>query len=557
MPDTPAEEDVLEVHDIQGNVLAGFRKDCQRFLFFAMDRTPSGLTAFRGWLRALSPHISSVAEVHAFNQLYRMMRGRAGHDPRGLAATWLNIAFSAAALRLLTSKGEVDQFTDAAFKAGLADTASLLNDPVDANGNPIGWKVGGRGNEADVLIIVASDEPAQLTARVARIHETIDGAQPAHGAAPLTLIWEQAGNGLPPPLKGHEHFGFKDGISQPGVRGLVRSSPAEYLTPRLFDHAVHQDDPSRPEYARPGQPLVWPGQFVFGYRRQNTQDARQPLPPPSDGASPCPAWARNGSYVVVRRLRQDVKAFRAFIQKEADRMRRLPAFAGMTPDLLAAKLVGRWPSGAPLMRAPMADDTTLAVDDYANNYFDYAHDAPPPMTVQPDLQYAGDRFQLSQADDDGIRCPLSAHIRKVNPRDGITDQGNSTDVLARLVLRRGIPFGDAYDQADPATRDTPEHDRGLMFVCYLTSIERQFVFLQKNWANDSVDPNSGGGQDGIIGQRGEQDQRLRTMTIAEANGSTDALTLDREWVIPTGGGFFFSPPISTIKDVFGRPHRDS
>jgi len=200
MPETPIGEEVLDVHDIQGNVLAGFRKDCQRFLFFTMDRTPGGLTGFRRWLRALSPHVSSVAEVHAFNQLYRMMRGRAGHDPHGLAATWLNIAFSAGALRVLTSDADVDRFTDAAFKAGLADTASLLNDPVDAHGNPIGWKIGGRGNEADVLVMVASDEPAQLTARVARIHTTIADARRAHGAAPLTLIWEQPGNVLPPPF---------------------------------------------------------------------------------------------------------------------------------------------------------------------------------------------------------------------------------------------------------------------------------------------------------------------------------------------------------------------
>ena len=109
----------------------------------------------------------------------------------------------------------------------------------------------------------------------------------------------------------------------------------------------------------------------------------------------------------------------------------------------------------------------------------------------------------------------------------------------------------AAADADPETRDLPEHDRGLIFVSYQTSIDSQFVFLQKNWANDSVNPNNGGGQDAIIGQRSEP-ERVRTVVITADNGVVDVVTLDREWVIPTGGGFFFSPSISTIANVLGR-----
>lgn len=551
MADTAIAEDPLDVDDIQGNSLAGFRKDCQRFLFFAMDRTPSGLTAMRAWLRGLAPSVSTVAEVHQFNELFRSMRRRRGHEPHGVAATWLNVAFSADALRMLTSHAEVEQFTDGPFKDGLARTAIVLNDPLDASGNPIDWKVGGPGNEADVLIIIASDDPDQLNARVSRLDKTIRGAGLAHGAAPLTLLWDQRGSVLPPPLRGHEHFGFKDGISQPGVRGLIRSEPPEFLTRRIVDSSVRQDDPHKPEFSRPGQPLVWPGQFVFGYKSQQTEDPRTPLLV-ADQLPTTPAWGRNGSYVVVRRLRQDVKAFREFIQREARRLQALPAFSNMTPELLAAKLVGRWPSGAPLMRSPASDDTALGADNHANNYFQYAEDSPPPMALNPELHYGGDNFTLSKADG-GQRCPLSGHVRKVNPRDAVTEQGTSVDVFTRLVLRRGIPFGDAYDSADPATRDTPEHDRGLIFVSYQTSVDAQFVFLQKNWANDSRDPNDGGGQDGIIGQRSDGG-RARTVTIAADDGTEAKLILDREWVIPTGGGFFFSPSISTIQNVLGREH---
>jgi Dyp-type peroxidase family len=548
-----AAEELLDVEDIQGDSLAGFRKDCQRFLFYGMDRTPAGLAAMRAWLRGLAPHVSSVAEVHAFNQLFRQMRRRrAGRDPGGLTATWLNVAFSAEALRLLTSDAEVEAFTDGHFKSGLARTAALLNDPVDAGGNPIDWKVGGAGDEADVLVIIASDDPAKLEARLGRLEKTIRDAALFHGPAPLRLMLDQPGRALPPPLSGHEHFGFKDGVSQPGVRGLVRSSPAELLTPRLFDPSVAQADVSRPEFSRPGQPLVWPGQFVFGYNRQQTQDPRAPLPVDSLGAT-APAWGRNGSYVVVRRLRQDVRAFRAFVASAAAELQLISGFSGMTPDRFAALMVGRWPSGAPIMRAAGADDSALGADDHASNFFQYEADSPPPMMLDASLHYRGDSFPLSRADPTGGQCPLAGHIRKVNPRDGITEQGNASDALTRLVLRRGIPFGDGYDTADPATRDLPEHDRGLIFVSYQTSIDSQFVFLQTKWANNVVDPNNGGGPDPIIGQRRE-DGRARTFTVVGSNGERHDVTLNAEWVVPTGGGFFFSPSISTIANVLGREH---
>jgi Dyp-type peroxidase family len=545
------DEDVLEIDDIQGNSLAGFRKDCQRFLFFAMDPSAAGLAGTRHWLRDMAPRVSSVAEVHAFNQLFRSMRKRRGQDPAGLSATWVNLAVSARALRRLTSDAEVEQFTDPHFKSGLARTAILLNDPVDESGTPIDWKVGGHDNEADILVIIASDDPSQAGARAKRVHALIREAARVHGVVPLTLIWDQVGHSLPAPLGGHEHFGFKDGVSQPGVRGLSAVNPPQFFSERIFDASVLQDDEFQPEFSRPGQPLVWPGQFVFGYNRQSPQHPRTPVPPAEGPRATTPVWGRNGSYVVWRRLRQDVRAFREFMELEANRLRGLPAFAGMDATQLAAKLVGRWPSGAPLMRAPRRDDPALAADAQANNFFVYANDSPPPMPLAPDQHYPGDTFAISAADGDGRRCPLSAHVRKVNPRDGLTEQGSTADVLTRLVLRRGIPFGDAYDTADPETRDLPEHDRGLIFVSYQTSIDSQFVFLQKNWANDSVNPNNGGGQDSIIGQRNEPG-RVRTVVITADNGVTDVVTLDREWVIPTGGGFFFSPSISTIANVLGR-----
>src|SRR5262249_7888244 len=417
----------------------------------------------------------------------------------GLVATWVNVAFSAPALRLLTSPAEVEQFVDQPFKDGLELSSSGLSDPTDpaAEGHPHNWVVGGPGNEADVLGLVASDSPDLLAERLAQVKAALPPQ--------MVVLWEQPAQTLPAPLTGHEHFGFKDGVSQPGVRGVLQTSPPGFLTPRLIDpQQAPQSDPTLPEYAAPGRPLVWPGQFVFGYLRQSFTHPRKPRPAPNDPANDCPLWGQNGSFLVLRRLRQDVPAFRAFVRSTAAALAALPGFGGLTATRFAAMCVGRWPSGAPVMRSPAADDGLLADDPHANNFFQYVNDSPPPFPLVPEAGSAGDPFLVSRGDDRGITCPFSAHVRKVNPRDTVTQQGNSADVLARMVLRRGIPYGPAYpgdlEQDGAATADDARQDRGLIFVSYQTSIEEQFKFLQRTWANHRKNPNGEGGEDPVIGQ---------------------------------------------------------
>src|SRR4051812_17234995 len=114
------EEEILETDDIQGNILAGFNKDYQVFLFLKMAADGGAVPATRRWLRWLTPQISSVTEVLGFNNMFRALRRRQGGDPHSLVATWLNVAFSAAALRRLSTAAEVDQFVDNYFKDGLA-----------------------------------------------------------------------------------------------------------------------------------------------------------------------------------------------------------------------------------------------------------------------------------------------------------------------------------------------------------------------------------------------------------------------------------------------------
>jgi Dyp-type peroxidase family len=216
----------------------------------------------------------------------------------------------------------------------------------------------------------------------------------------------------------------------------------------------------------------------------------------------------------------------------------------MTPEAFGALLVGRWRSGAPIMRAPSADNQALADNEFAVNHFAFNRDstgAPP-----RDPLVHSDPFDQARSDFFGQVCPRFAHIRKVNPRDGATDLGIAQDTLLRTILRRGIPYGDSLlDVADP----TPEQlaaDRGLIFACYQTSIVDQFETLTRRWANSSVQPTPGG-HDPIIGQgHSHEFGRRRFIDLPHRR-----CLLEREWILPTGGGYFFAPSMSAIKDVLG------
>jgi Dyp-type peroxidase family len=285
-------------------------------------------------------------------------------------------------------------------------------------------------------------------------------------------------------------------------------------------------------YAKPGQQLVWPGQFLLGEPRQHTENLLDREEPP--GSPAYPEWARRGSYLVCRRLRQDVAAFWNFAATAA-------RTTGTTPEHFASMMVGRWPSGAPLMRAVKDDDPVLAGDEFANNNFLFDDDTRPLPLRAPD-GYPGDKFPRAKGDMLGKVCPHYAHIRKTHPRDITSELGKPHDSMLRMIMRRGIAYGEPYlGVAHP----DPDADRGLMFLCYGATIEDQFEFLTRRWSNLPNQPNDGG-HDPVIGQRDSRGDRERFIDVPTADGSTVRITIEGDWVVPTGGGYFFAPPISAL-----------
>jgi Dyp-type peroxidase family len=472
----------LELDDIQGDMLTGMQKNAELFLFFKI----TDAARFKATVRQHLVHqLTSTRRVHQREQI--VDRSRRLGDPPGQQWLGLNLGFTKDGLTQLL--GPRRPTMGEAFERGAAhpDTVKLLNDPP-----PETWVDGFLSDRIDGVLLIAGPNPAVVTYHGNSLRRRLEGG--------AKLVYSEMGTVRPGRDRRREHFGFTDGISQPGIRGLTAMS-----RPR-----------SAPEQGLPGQDLVWPGEFVLGYPGQSQGYPDKPGP-----VAPLPApWARNGSYMVFRRLEQRVPEFRSFVAARG-------AGLGMHPELLASRMVGRWPSGAPLELAPLADNAALGANDMRNN----------------DFNYADDPFQRA--------CPYAAHIRKMNPRDDLP----AGDALSHRIIRAGIAFGPEVMPGETETR----HSRGLLFVCYQASIERQFEFLQARYADNSDfvsgkrRPGDGSpvvpGYDPIVGQA--PDDAARTMDEPVPNypvgNRRSTLDLPEQFVRVTAAGYFFMPSLSALR----------
>jgi Dyp-type peroxidase family len=494
-------EPVLDVHDIQGNILAGFNKDHQGFVFCQILDPKLA----RQWLARLVPHIATLDEVLRFNNLFKSTRERRNLEEGTVRATWINIAFAHCGLvRLFPDALDLN---DRAFSQGMASRWLLLG--AD---DPAHWLVGGPQSEADVVMIVASDDRQSVEDAIQRIEiEAGDG---------LRIICRQSCATLPQPQSGHEPFGFADGISQPGIRGRVSGRHDDFLTPRQNSANLDQ--------GKPGQDLLSPFEFILG-----PEVAKDSIP--DSHASPVPSWAKNGSFLVIQRYRQDPQGFQDFLDFASRSLAAShPELQDCDAEKLGAMLLGRWRSGAPLMRTPNRDSPLLGDDPCANNNFVFVEPSQP--LIGASGRCDDSRYPSSRGDADGLRCPFSAHIRRANPRDDL--HVGTVDVNKHRILRRGIPFTDATTG-----------EQGLMFACYQASIERQFEYIVRNWLNHDNIQGESAGWDPIVGRAHPTAARIFKIRFRDLTGgiSTIPLQLPTPWVTPTGGGYFFSPSLTTLK----------
>jgi Dyp-type peroxidase family len=525
-----APEPVLPMSDIQGIAVPGFLKPHQTLLGIQIPGEPEAITAFKGLLRDFVGEIATAAQTLDDRRQHRAA-GRAQQRRSMVAPPLVAIAFGFTGLRKLTP-GTMD-LPGEAFRQGLAARSAYLGDPPDPTdeGNPAKWVVGSPGEELDALVVVAGDDRDSVDKRALAVSDLLRGAG-------MKVAYEEKGD-IRDDDPGHEHFGFDDGISQPGIRGRASDGAGDFITER---HIAESDEPNHSLFGYPGQDLVWPGVLLLGHPATSPDPLVPGLPSPAT-----PEWSRNGSFLVFRRLRQDVGLFWRTMRDRAAELSKLPGFEGMTEEKLASLIVGRWPSGAPVNRVPQADNPPLGEQPSANNHFRFDSDASI-LKLKSGYQ---DPFDQSKADPAGITCPWAAHIRKVNTRDSGSDTGGRDSTYSRRLLRVGVPFGKSLkDRYAQKPADPDQGERGLLFLSIQASIEDQFEFLMARWMGDPSRPKMPGGHDLLVGQNDAPgESRERRCTLFGSGLQQTAIATNAQWIIPTGGGYFFVPSLSALREV--------
>jgi len=376
-----------------------------------------------------------------------------------LADTWVSVALTYQGLKALGVPQETLDSFSWEFRQGMTARAKDLGDVGPSS--PENWEEPLGTPDVHVVIVAVSPDELHLEtvlARARNTYQTMKGIQ---------AIWRQNCHALP---NEKEPFGFRDGISHPAIEGsgIPGSNPNE-------------------------EPLK-AGEFVLGYADE-LGGVQKTVPE---------VLGRNGTYVVFRKLHQRVAEFRRYLKSNST-----------SPDdeeLLAAKMMGRWRSGAPLALCPFHDDPELGADPRRNNDF------------------------LFQADDPaGLKTPGGSHIRRTNPRDA------AIAGVARIhrMIRRGTSYGPLLPEG---VLDDDGADRGLMFAFVGAHIGRQFEFVQSEWINDGIFFGAGADRDPIIG----------------SNGGAGSFTVPRkpvrkrcqgipQFVVTRGGEYCFMPGLNALR----------
>jgi len=296
---------------VQGNILAGFNKD--EVLLLALGFGDQA--AAKAWLQRMANLVATHPEVAAFNALFKAVNGRRGGERGTVESVWLELLLTGAGLEALGVPSDQVGAISQPLAQGMAARADRLGDRQESD--PSKWIDPFGKNQIHAIVVVAADDEDDLLVEADRLEQLCSNHD-------LRVLWRDRGGTLPPPLTGHEHFGFKDGISQPTVDETDQTQLAHYLLGR----------------AAAGQPDPW-----------------------GNSAPALPPWAQDASLVAFRILHQEVQAFRSYASQHAGEI-------GLAPEALQAKLIGRWKSGAPLAKSPSADDPSLA----GENSFDYSDD---------------------------------------------------------------------------------------------------------------------------------------------------------------------------------------
>jgi len=483
-----------EANDIQALLWSGFAKLVEG-VFLPLRVRDQG--AARAWLHHAV--VTTIADLNGYQQ------------------TALQIAISANGLRNLGVAADIVELFAPEFLSGMAGDEARCRRLGDVGANaPGNWRWGGNG-EPDVLLLLYAEE-GKLQAWQSSTIATV-------GQNGFDLVTELPTSNM----CGKEPFGFTDGVSQPEIDWHGKRKPGTIAD---LDYGN----------------FVSKGEFLLGYRNEYGQYTDRPLlpddpagvlPPAEDRPGLCDL-GRNGTYLVLRELHQDVRGFWQFAAEQAGRNR---------AEMLAESMVGRRRSGQPLV--PLQSAPIRGVGpcptDISRNRFTY------------------------DADPEGVRCPFGAHVRRANPRTADMPGGRQGPIARLLrtlglmrinlrsdlvassrfhrIIRRGREFGTEVAPEAAMQPNCVDPKSGINFICLNANISRQFEFVQNAWLAGAQFDGLANESDPLIGNRRPLPEGLATNCFSQPqpNGVAQRLQPVPAFVTVRGGGYFFLPGARALR----------
>ena len=534
----------LDLHDIQGNIVFGYGRwgyPLARYLFFNFCVSSKA----RGFVSELVPLVTSSVPL----------REQAGKSPPPATT---NIAFSYSGLRELGLPDASLRSFPQEFRMGMKARGTILGD--DGPSAPENWdEIWQDHYGVHMLVTINGRSPGELEERYQKILRLLASADPG-----VTLLSGHRGpnnaedlsyqdgnalliNGKPSPK---EHFGYTDGISDPVFKGQGKHP----------NQVIGAGKPTRePPNTVQGWEALETGEFLLGHRDETCEYPIAPLPR---------LFSYNGSFMVYRKLHQNVGMFNAYIEQASQNYGGADLEPDQRAETLRAKFAGRWSNGAPLATYPdyasameFGDQWNAALKTLFRDPEATPQQKAAAREVYENLKLKRQSFNYQSnirgdfdSDISGARCPLGAHTRRTNPRGSLEFETpgafNTPGALVdrRRILRRGLPYGESADRSDN------DGDHGIIFMAINSSIERQFEFVQQQWLNYGNDFKLANEKDALLGNHGTDDQGNPTgRTVINGNKALEQPTYMcsgmPRFVETRGGDYFFIPSLTALRMI--------
>jgi Dyp-type peroxidase family len=450
----------LDATDIQGFVLRGYGLPFARYMFLEIVDAPRG-QAFIGQL------------------LDRITTGE--HWDAGKPEWTLNIAFTHKGLVNLNLPDTSLLSFPVEFVQGMKARGEILYDK--GKNGPERWDSVWREGLVDIWLALNSQTKETLNALSDDLQKLMDntGGAKKVGSQDAGALFIDGG------WSPKEHFGYTDGFGNPDFLGVRRDTQP--------GQGKLMDDGS-------WAPLAT-GELLLGYADEAGELPVAPIPH---------LLANNGTFMVYRKLHQNVATFRRYLEEKG------ALYAG-GKEKLASKFIGRWRDGTPVELSPDVSNQGIVKDKQRNVNFTFGDDL------------------------DGTRCPVGAHVRRTNPRD--TFGFNGRLIHRRRITRRGLPYG-PYVPEDQPVRDDGEH--GIIFMALNASLFRQFEFVQQQWVEYGNDARLGNDKDMLLGNHDGRDRYTIQGTEDPSNPPFVCAGLPN-FVELRGGDYFFLPSMTALRMI--------